>query len=48
MSAEQVSSGLQLQRLKLFAKLDIQLEDNTDNVCCDFTLIDNEEDLELK
>ena len=47
MSAEQVSSGLQLQRLKLYAKLDVRMEDSDDNVCCKDGLVDSEEDLDL-
>ena len=47
-SAEQVFSGLQLQRLKLFSKLDIHTEDNDiDNDCCRLDLQDSEEDLDL-
>ena len=47
MSAEQVASVLQLQRLKLFSKLDIQLENTNGNICCNYSLADSEEDLEL-
>ena len=47
MSAEQVASALQLQRLKLFSKLEIQLNDTNDNICCNYALVDSEEDLEL-
>ena len=47
MSAEQVSSGLQLQRLKLYAKLDVRMEDSDDNVFCKDGLVDSEENLDL-
>ena len=47
-SAEQVFNSLQLQRIKLFSKLDIRAEnDNTDNDCCTIDLKDSESDLEL-
>ena len=47
-SAEQVISSLQLQRLRLFATLDIHLEDDAiDNDCCSNGLYDSEDDLEL-
>ena len=47
-SAEQVFSGLQLQRIKLFSKLDIHVEgENIDSDCCKNELKDSEEDLNL-
>ena len=47
-SAEQVFSGLQLQRIKLFSKLDIHVEgENIVNDCCKNELKDSEEDLNL-
>ena len=46
-SAEQVVSSLQLQRLKFFSKLEIHMEDSSENVCCKTGLIDSEEDLDL-
>ena len=47
-SAEQVISSLQLQRLRLFSKLDIQIGDDVvDNDCCIDDLYDSEQDLEL-
>ena len=47
-SADQVFNTLELQRIKLFSKLDIHVED--DDViddCCTFSLKDSENDLEL-
>ena len=47
-SAEQVINSIKLQRIKLFSKLDIQVEDNdVTNDCCSFDLKDSEQDLEL-
>ena len=46
-SAEQVVSSLQLQRLKLFSKLEIHMEDSSENVCCETGLIYSDEDLDL-
>ena len=47
-SPEQVISSLQLQRLRLFAKLNIDVSSDTvDNDCCEFDLFDREEDEEL-
>ena len=47
-STEQVFSALQLQRLKLFSKLDVQTEyDDLDNDCCSVDLEDCEDDLDL-
>ena len=47
-SAEQVFSGLQIQRIKLFSKLDIHVEgENIDSDCCKNVLKDSEEDLNL-
>ena len=47
MSAEQVASVLQLQWLKLFSKLGIQFENTNGNICCNYSLAESEEDLEL-
>ena len=49
---EQVVNSTRLQRIKLYSKLDIQLEDVNHNReissdCCDFDLNDSEKDLEL-
>ena len=44
-SAEQVCSSLQLQRIKLFSKLDIHVEG--ENIVNDYELKDSEEDLNL-
>ena len=40
-SAEQIISGLQLQRLRLFSKLGVEIEDvdRTDTDCCDGTMM---------
>ena len=47
-SAEQVINSLQLQRIKLFSKLNIHIEDdNIDNDCCSLDLKESESDLEL-
>ena len=47
-SAEQVINSLKLQRIKLFSKLDIQVEnDDIVNGCCTFDLKDSEQDLEI-
>ena len=46
-SAEQVFSSFQLERVKLFSKLDITTEENRGNDCCSISLEDSEEDLEF-
>lgn len=50
-SAEQVINSLHLQRIKLYAKLDIQAEKNVLNVlkndCCIVDSIDDETDISL-
>ena len=46
-TAEQVTNSLNLQRLKLFSKLDIQIEENIEDDCCKGDLMDSEEDIEL-
>ena len=47
-SPEQVISSLQLQRLRLFAKLSIDVSaDTVDNDCCNYDLFDREEDEQL-
>ena len=45
-AAEQVINSLQLERLKLFNKLDIRVEKSCENVCCTYDMIDNDEDME--
>ena len=41
-------NSLQLQRIKLFSKLNIHMEDdNIDNDCCSLDLKESESDLEL-
>ena len=48
--AEQVINSMKLQRLKLYAKLDLDANNLTDNVtddCCTVDLIDSEPDLDL-
>jgi hypothetical protein len=46
-SAEQVISSLQLQRLRLFSKLNIHVEEDVENDCCSIDLHDSKDDLEL-
>ena len=46
-SAEQIINSIKFQRIKLFSKLDIQVEDDdVTNDCCSFHLKDSEQDLE--
>ena len=47
-SVEQVISSLKLERIKLFSKIDVPLEDEAgiENVCCDLNLEQRDDDIE--
>ena len=47
-SVEQVISSLKLERIKLFSKIDVPLEDEAgiENVCCDLNLKQRDDDIE--
>lgn len=45
-SAEQVVNSIKLRRLKLYAKLDLERYDSTDEDCCQSGLVDYDSELE--